>query len=145
MRSQRQALDDWNFYGDPRTSAKVEGVPTVSLDGEDNTGLFYFTDEVELPWRWEVCWLCEGKGSHVNPAIDAGGLTAEDFAEDPDFADSYFEGRYDQPCNACGGRTTVKALDRESCNAAYLEAWDRQERERAQDLAEEIAERRMGA
>lgn len=38
--------------------------------------------ELELPGHYEVCPRCEGKGKHVNPAIDGNGLSAEDFAEE---------------------------------------------------------------
>ena len=52
---------------------------------------------------WTICPACEGEGKTVNPSIDANGLTAEDFADDPDFADDYRNGRYDVACRACGG------------------------------------------
>ena len=52
---------------------------------------------------WVICTLCHGDGKHVNPAIDAGGLTREDFEDDPDFADSYIRGDYDVTCARCGG------------------------------------------
>lgn len=54
--------------------------------------------------------LCRGRGKHVNPAIDCGGIPASDFAEDPDFAESYFRGHYDVPCAACGGRRVVPEI-----------------------------------
>lgn len=53
--------------------------------------------------QWIICPACRGEGSCVNPNIDANGLTAEDFAEDPDFREDYFSGRYDQTCAACRG------------------------------------------
>jgi hypothetical protein len=49
-----------------------------------------------------------GEGTCVNPNIDANGLTAEDFAEDPDFAEDYFGGVYDVRCAACGGSGKIK-------------------------------------
>jgi len=67
---------------------------------------------VAFKCRFEVCNLCHGKGSHVNPSIDAHGLSAEDFAEDPDFADDYREGMYDQPCNRCHGKRVVPEIIR---------------------------------
>lgn len=58
--------------------------------------------------RWQICPACCGNGHCVNPNIDAHGLTAEDFAEDPDFAEDYFSGAYDQPCAACKGSGKVR-------------------------------------
>lgn len=52
--------------------------------------------------------MCEGEGTTVNPNIDAHGLTAEDFREDPDFAENYFSGTYDVPCRACGGKNAAE-------------------------------------
>lgn len=58
--------------------------------------------------KWMICVACDGEGTCVNPNIDANGLTAEDFAEDPDFAESYFDGDYDVRCAACAGRGSIR-------------------------------------
>ena len=52
---------------------------------------------------WIICPVCDGDGRVVNPNIDAHGLTAEDFDEDPDFAEDYASGLYDIPCTPCDG------------------------------------------
>lgn len=57
---------------------------------------------------WIICPACRGEGKTVNPAIDAHGLTREDFAEDPDFADEYMAGTYDVRCAACSGAGKVR-------------------------------------
>ena len=57
--------------------------------------------------KWIVCPVCDGEGKTVNPAIDCHGLTAEDFREDPDFAEEYKNGTYDITCNACRGQRVV--------------------------------------
>ena len=106
---------------------------------EDNQGL-----EVEVPAVWEVCGTCEGQGSHVNPSIDSHGISAEEFYEDPDFAEDYFSGRYDVPCNECGGRRVSPTV---SPNASaelrrLAEEWERGHYE--MEACYE-AERRMGA
>lgn len=74
----------------------------VELEGEN--GDLY---KHEISFHWEICGTCQGKGTHVNPSIDSHGLTAEDFAEDPDFAENYLDGTYDQICNECGGKRVV--------------------------------------
>ena len=126
-------IDDLNYFRDPRNCDRAE-VPTVYLGDE----------KVELPWHWEVCPVCGGKGTHVNPSIDAGGLTGEDFAEDPDFAEGYFSGMYDQTCNYCGGRTTVPAVDEDRLTSEQREALEAQDRADAEIHAERMMEIRMG-
>ncbi len=82
------SCEDRNYYRDPRVTAKLARVP-------------------KGPYKWIVCDLCQGKGKVVNPSIDASGLTAEDFHEDPDLAENYRSGMYDIQCPRCGGRTTI--------------------------------------
>jgi hypothetical protein len=78
--------------------------PTVTITDEDG-------NELSIPAHFEVCPRCEGEGSHVNPAVDGNGLTAEDFAEDPDFEEGYFEGRYDVTCERCNGARVIAVVD----------------------------------
>lgn len=59
--------------------------------------------------KWMICPACDGEGETVNPSIDAGGLSAEDFAEDPDFAEDYRSGVYDVCCAACGGSGKIRS------------------------------------
>lgn len=84
---------------------------TVELETED--GEF---EGVTVPVKYQVCETCNGKGSHVNPSIDSHGISAEEFAEDPDFKRDYLSGMYDQPCNECGGRRVVPVVDEEACD-----------------------------
>jgi hypothetical protein len=58
--------------------------------------------------KWIICPACRGEGTCVNPNIDANGLSAEDFADDPDFADDYMSGAYDVTCAACHGSGKIK-------------------------------------
>jgi hypothetical protein len=73
--------------------------------------------EVSLPARFEVCPTCEGKGTHVNRAIDGNGLTREDFDQDPDFAEDYFRGGYDVQCEECKGTRVVAVVDKKRLSA----------------------------
>lgn len=61
--------------------------------------------------KWKICPVCRGDGKTVNPNIDAHGLTANDFAEDPDFAENYFRGNYDIECAACKGSGKIRPGD----------------------------------
>lgn len=128
-------IDDLNYARDPRNCKR------------DPERLYVFDDddiEREIPTLWAVCPVCDGKGSHVNPSIDCNGLTGEDFAEDPDFAEDYFSGRYDQACNRCGGRTTVRVVDRDACEAHLLALYDADEDAKWEMEAERLAEIRAG-
>ena len=62
----------------------------------------------EVPFEYNLCPTCEGKGSHVDPAMDAGGAHPEEM--DPRVREEYFSGGYDQVCNECGGRRVVPFL-----------------------------------
>jgi hypothetical protein len=76
--------------------------------------------------QWEVCPVCSGEGRTVNPNIDAQGLTAEDFRDDPDFLQDYMSGTYDITCRCCDGLRVVPPG-------------------RIKELAENAADRRLAA
>lgn len=78
-------------------------------------------EEVEIPSRFEVCWRCEGHGTHVNPSIDGNGISPEEFYEDPDFAESYFKGHYDVQCEECRGERVVLEPDYERMSPELTE------------------------
>ena len=58
---------------------------------------------------FEACSRCNGTGKHVNPAIDGHGISMQEFADDPDFAEEYISGAYDIPCDKCRGKRVVPA------------------------------------
>lgn len=129
------ALDNLNYYCDERTRGPAPDVITV-YDDDGN--------EHELPSHWVVCPVCHGEGSHVNPSIDASGLSAEDLYDDPEFVDDYFAGVYDVICNRCDGRRVVKGVDWDALSAdeqRWLEEEQRAEREYRAEVEAEI---RMG-
>jgi hypothetical protein len=83
--------------------------------------------EVRIPIEFEVCDTCGGRGSYVNPSIDSHGLGAEDFAEDPDFAEMYWSGAYDQVCHDCNGTRvmpTVATFASDAQKQTYEQAID---------------------
>lgn len=155
-------IGELNYANDPRVRAAQRGAwykevdksrmrATVTLrwyDDEDNE----CEQDVEVPIKFEVCGTCQGKGTHVNPSIDCNGLTAEDFAEDPDFREDYFSGRYDQTCNECGGERVVPVINEEGVNDETRALLDKVTKQIEDDLeferqshAERMAEMRMGA
>ena len=147
-----------NFYTDRRVMAATSSSMFESIDTTRMKGLVKYSEwdddgdteifhEIEMPIKWEVCGLCNGRGSHVNPSIDCNGLTREDFAEDPDFAEAYWSGAYDQTCNECGGRTTVAVIDDTRLNdeqQAHIKKIDELAAEQAEYERLCAWERRMG-
>lgn len=111
------------------------------------TIVVYEDDEAEftIPARYEVCETCEGKGSHVNPSIDSHGISSEEFAEDPDFAESYFRGDYDVACNECGGRRVAAVPDWDALNEETKRKVEKAIEDYYQTEREYEAERRWGA
>jgi hypothetical protein len=85
-----------------------EGTMRLLLVLENDEG-----EEVEtwLPFKYEACDVCDGKGTHVNPSIDSHGLSREDFDADPDFEESYFRGDYDVTCYQCKGRRVYPVVE----------------------------------
>jgi hypothetical protein len=138
MRSQAQVIDDLNYHSDPRTQGPAK--TPVLYEFDENGAVI----ERELPTHWEICPVCQGEGKHVNPAIDAGGISGETFAEDPEFAEDYMSGVYDVVCNHCNGRTTVRAVDWDAMSEEDQKAFQEQLDEEAYSHAEHMAEIRAG-
>ena len=95
--------------------------------------------EIELPGKYEICDSCRGEGvttRHIE--CDGGGFTASEWAEacndDPDFAEDYFGGVYDQPCPDClNGKVVV--VNEDLCDPEILKKY-------YEHLEEEAAYRR---
>jgi hypothetical protein len=133
---------------DHRDIAALRGNWYKQLDGRGMTAVVeLFTDDgdtsedVTVRVEWGVCPTCHGRGSHVNPSIDAHGLTDEDFDADPDFAEDYLRGKYDVSCNECGGRRVVPVPADDDPNRDRV--FERQA-EIAQDAREQAYQMRMG-
>jgi excinuclease UvrABC ATPase subunit len=156
MRSHHEAS---NYINDHRVVAGERGqrfkfdakamTLTVELyngEAEEHEAEF---QEFAFPARYAVCPTCRGKGSHVNPSIDAGGITGEELGEwDDDERESYLNGRYDVACYQCGGERLVPEIDKSNLNdaaKAALKRFRKQEREAEECEAMSRAERAMGA
>ena len=83
--------------------------PQSITQDHENQHLILWPDDkhIIVSAEYDVCPDCDGKGKYVNPSIDSHGLSSEDFAEDPDFQEDYFSGRYDITCRSCGGRNVI--------------------------------------
>jgi len=115
-------------------------------DSPELQALAYLKDEgVYFVMERIVCPNCDGKGSYVNPAIDSHGIGADEFADDPEFADSYWRGDYDQTCDVCKGANVIEGLDAHQSDPEAVEMYDEYIRGYYEDRAVMDAERRMGA
>lgn len=100
-------------------------------------------NELELPARFEVCPRCAGEGSHVNPSIDGNGLSAEDFADDPDFAEDYMSGVYDVICEQCSGSRVIAVVDPAKLSPDQQAEYARWLLAKAEDQRDYDSERRL--
>lgn len=148
--------------------AKAESrVDEDGKPGKDGKSRFYYEEVmVEIPCEYEVCGLCRGKGKHVNPSIDASGISSADheFWEDdydPEYEDDDFEGDYentgkrnvrtsrymrgdyDVSCYSCKGNRVVP-IPASHAPAVVLKAIHEAVEDNAMYEAEREAERRMG-
>lgn len=136
-----------------------DGKRTTYQEYEDGPRLYPGAeDRVYRPFKAYVfpcklvdCPTCRGKGKHVNPSIDAGGLTSEDFDRDPGFRAAYFGGSYDVSCYGCDGKRKVPAIDvrelHDEDRPVYerWKAWyDEQQADAEADRRERAAELRHG-
>jgi hypothetical protein len=141
VRAQRDA--ERRRFDQKRMTLTVE-VPNPAFETTDDDNEPEFVDVV-LPAVYEVCSTCEGKGSHVNPSIDAHGISGEEFAEDPDFEESYLAGHYDVTCYGCGGMRVVPVVDEDRASKADLALYEAHADECASYDAEEASEARYFA
>ncbi len=152
-------LDNYNYHRDSRTwdvpsafevlesgpaTTKVELCESALESLIEDLGLLPegHSGILTVQSKFEVCGQCQGSGTMVDPRVDAGGLSQEDFDEDPEFREDYFSGRYDMRCNQCKGQRVVPALIFPKAIQEFLESW---ERDSWDDAAESAAERAMGA
>lgn len=136
------------YENDHRVRAAQENKWWTSIDEDKMIATISLWDDedlIEVPFQFEVCHTCDGKGKHVNPSIDCDGLTQRDFDEDPGFRESYMAGHYDVSCYGCGGRRVIPVMDENKIDPAILKRWNAQQEESRIDEAERRSERSMGA
>lgn len=147
-------IDEYNYQNDRRVIVANASKP-YSFDPDRMVVLFELEDGEsppqthELPARYVVCDVCQGKGRHVNPSIDAGGISGEDFASwDPEERESYLSGGYDVTCFGCGGLRVSPIVDVDRLSPDQKAVFDLF-MDHVRDLerydAESRAERAMGA
>lgn len=133
-------MGDW--YSSIDVNSFTATVTRTVYDSDDNRVEETFT----VPFRYEVCDLCNGRGTHVNSSIDSNGLTSEDFDQDDDFREDYFSGAYDVPCCQCHGNKVTPKYDEARAKPDVKEkmrAYNEYRQEFAQEIVSDAYTRRM--
>jgi hypothetical protein len=124
----------------------------VEKYGKEVVDLIDETGCATFPMKYVVCGLCNGTGKHVNPSIDAHGITAEEWDRDWDYDDRemYMSGGYDVQCYECHGKRVVPEIDNSPHLLSdpakkLLEYIDEQIEEEAAYVRTCMTERAMGA
>lgn len=110
---------------DSRYLAQMSGNWYKSIDLENMKASVIINEddeeyEIKVPIKFEVCPICNGKGKHIDPLIDAHGISAKEFEDDPNFYEEYRSGYYDVDCYKCGGRNVVPVVNKNICKEEDL-------------------------
>ena len=148
------SIEDSNYRNDHRVQAQRKWYDSIDERTMQATLTIYFMDmedmsygeeTIQVPVTYEVCTTCNGRGTHVNPSVDCNGLTAQDFADDPDLMESYMSGVYDVACYGCGGKRVQPVLDEARIQPDLLKRIHQERSDRAETRRMHDAERRYGA
>jgi len=113
----------WKSFNEKTMTVKVEiacEMDEDEIEEQFSENAARMIDEegcVDLPMKFVVCPTCRGKGSHVNPSIDAHGISAEEWDRDwgEEEREMYLSGGYDVPCYECDGRRVVPEINTDPC------------------------------
>lgn len=131
-----------NWYSSIDSNSFTATVKTCDYDSDDN----YVEETFTVPFRYVVCELCNGRGTHVAASIDGNGLTSEDFDQDDDFRDAYFNGDYDVPCCKCHGNKVTPEYDESRAKPDIKEkmlAYNKYRQDVAEDMVNDAYTIRM--
>lgn len=140
-RSSRAIMEEVNYFNDRRVR-NAERYNNRDVDEQKMVIRWEQDDEGEavmheFPARFEVCPTCEGRGTHVNPSIDASGY----------YPDEDDDNGYDYEASACGtchGKRVVLEIDRRACELSILLAYDAHLDDLDECDADRLAELRAG-
>ena len=145
MWNHRAIMEEVNYFRDRRVR-NAERYNNRDAD-EQLMVIRWETEDAEgepvvhaFPARFEVCPTCDGKGTHTNPSIDAGGY----YPEDEDDLDAYVSGVFTQTCGTCHGKRVVLEIDRRASDPALLRAYDEYLDDEVAYEAERLGELRAG-
>ena len=157
FRKATMSIENLNYYNDPRVRGAARANRGDSATDPQGNDCIKFSVEIDhedgsveevvhlLPAKYAECSVCGGKGTHVNPSVDCGGLTREDFGRDPSFEKSYRSGAHDVTCYTCKGKRVELIVDESRCDKDILKRYQDDLQQQAWDDEVSAQERRMGA
>jgi hypothetical protein len=149
-RREAAARGEFRWY-DSLDLARMVAIVTITIYRHEGEGEAFEEweeeEDREVAIRFDVCGTCDGRGSHVNPSIDADGISGEEWAHEWEEEDreAYLSGAYDVTCAECGGARVVPVPDPNRNPPELLALLAEREEERARDAWERAEERRWGA
>ena len=176
MWTRQQAMENYNYWNDERTiNSLVTDDNFFTQNSKTQIDMAWVQDKwedwahyeelectfkewlkslggsatVQCETKYEICPTCNGRGTHTNPNIDCGGITASEWAEwGPEEQDHYMSGGYDVTCYTCHGEKVVQQLEYDTRNPLYnwccerLQEYYQDQYDSAREMA---AERAWGA
>ena len=102
-------MDIRNTATEGRWWASINGLTATSKDPHyDSDENVVISEGMDIPIRFEVCNVCDGRGEYVNPSIDSHGITRDEMDDlGEDFFEDYRSGFYNIPCGLCKGDRVV--------------------------------------
>jgi len=103
---------------------------------------------IALPFIFDVCPTCNGKGSYVNPDIDFNGITEGEW-ENWSYGEQeeYLSGYYDITCAECNGQRVVPIIDKTYLSEAekvFVKMVEKKREEEYREAVESQREFEMG-
>ena len=91
-----------NWFSSFDESKMLATIDELEIDGE-------LKEDIKVVCYFEVCGTCNGKGTHVNPAVDSNGITGDEWNRDWSYEgqQDYLNGLYDVTCYECDGKRVV--------------------------------------
>ncbi len=138
----RRAEEQCTFF---KSVDKSKMTVTVSICIGDDEEM-----QVTFPMKFVVCDVCDGKGTHVNPSIDAHGITEDEFSSwDNEEREMYMSGAYDITCATCKGDRVLPTINEDAVTdktmLENLKLYEKQKSVDAYYASIERQERMMGA
>ena len=103
---------------------------------------------IALPFIFDVCPTCNGKGSYVNPDIDSNGITEGEWENwSYEEQEEYLSGYYDITCAECNGQRVVPIIDKTYLSEAekvFVKMVEKKREEEYKDAVERQREFEMG-
>ena len=102
-------MDIREYAHEGRWWGSIDGLTATSKAAHyDNDENVVISEGANIPIRFEVCNVCDGRGEYVNPSIDSHGIIGDEMDElGYEFREDYRSGVYNVPCGLCEGSRVI--------------------------------------